>query len=142
MCRMKTFLCLVAGASLLALPSSAQTVPPSAAGSPRTAVRNVTADEAEKLLKENKEVVVLDVRTAGEFKAGHIAGAKNIDFNDPEFSKKLATLEKDKSYLVHCGSGGRSSRALKVMEQQKLGAVFHLNKGFKAWEAAGKPVQK
>ena len=94
------------------------------------------------MLKKNKDIVVLDVRTPEEFKAGHIPGAKNIDFNSDDFSKKLGELDKGKSYLVHCAAGGRSSRALKVLEEQKLGPVYHLNNGFKAWQSAGKPVEK
>src|SRR5262245_3246494 len=59
---------------------------PAAAG---TVVKNVSSDEAEKALKEQKNVVVLDVRTAEEFKKGHIAGAKNIDFMDEDFAKQI-----------------------------------------------------
>ena len=59
-------------------PLSAQTAAPAQA--PAVAVKNVSAEDAEKLLKEKKEIVVLDLRTEAEFKGGHIAGAKNIDF--------------------------------------------------------------
>jgi rhodanese-related sulfurtransferase len=92
--------------------------------------------------RKKKDVVVLDIRTTEEFASGHIPGAKNLDFFDKDFAKEVAALEKDKTYLVHCASGGRSTKALKHFEEQKLPSVFHLNGGFKAWEAAGKPVEK
>jgi phage shock protein E len=106
------------------------------------APKNVTINDAEKLIKEDPKVVVLDVRTPAEFKAGHIAGAKNIDFNGNDFDKQVAALDKSKTYIVHCAAGGRSAQACKIIEQVKLPSVFHMSEGFKAWEKAGKPVEK
>ena len=105
-------------------------------------VKNVSAEEAAKLLGERKDIVVLDVRTEAEFKAGHIAGAKNIDFRADDFAQKLGALDKGKTYLVHCASGGRSGRSLEVFASQKFTSILHLNEGFKSWTAAGKPVEK
>ena len=132
---MKT-LFILAAVVCLARPLSAQTAAPAAA------VKNVSAEDAEKLLKEKKDVVVIDLRTEAEFKTGHIAGAKNIDFLDNEFAKQIGALDKAKTYLVHCGSGRRSTKALEVFQTQKFSSILHLNEGFKAWEAAGKPVEK
>jgi phage shock protein E len=104
--------------------------------------KNVSPDEAEKLLKENPSIVVLDVRTDDEFKSGHIPGAKNLDILSPDFAKQLAALDKSKTYLVHCAAGHRSARACAAMDEQKFTAIYHLNEGFKAWEKAGKPIEK
>ncbi|HEV7404979.1 MAG TPA: rhodanese-like domain-containing protein [Chthoniobacteraceae bacterium] len=103
---------------------------------------NVTPDQAEKLLKEKKDIVVLDVRTPEEFKSGHIAGAKNVDFMADDFKKQVEALDKSKTYLLHCASGGRSTRALKILDEDKFSQVYHLNGGFSAWKEAGKPVAK
>ncbi len=124
----------------LARPLSAQTAAPPQ--EPAIALKNVSAEDAEKLLKEKKEIVVLDLRTEAEFKAGHIAGAKNIDFLGDDFAKQIGALDKTKTYLVHCGSGRRSTKSLEIFQAQKFSSILHLNEGFKAWEAAGKPVEK
>ena len=105
-------------------------------------VQNVTPEAAAKLLAERKDVVVIDLRTEAEFKTGHIAGAKNIDFRGADFAKQLDALDKGKTYLVHCGSGRRSTSSLEIFQSQKFTSILHLNDGFKAWEAAGKPVEK
>lgn len=102
-------------------------------------VTNVTVNEAEKLLKAKPGVVILDVRTADEFKAGHIPGAKNVDFLDDHFSKGVAALDPATPILVHCASGGRSSQAISFLKDKKT--VYHLRDGFNAWEKAGKPVE-
>src|ERR1041384_1776217 len=100
--------------------------------------RNISIADADKLLKENKAVVVLDVRTADEYKAGHIPGAKNVDFYQPDFKAKLAGLDRDQTYLVHCKSGGRSAKTEALMKDLKFKSILHLNDGFSKWEAAGK----
>jgi rhodanese-related sulfurtransferase len=102
----------------------------------------VSVEEAAKIIKADPKVVVLDVRTPEEYKAGHIAGAKNIDFDGDDFEKQIAALDKSKTYVVHCAAGGRSAQACKVIEQVKLPTVYHMNEGFNAWEKAGKPVEK
>ncbi len=140
---MKTPAVLLAALTLTVTPLFAAAPAPLApAAVPATAVKNVSIDEAENLLKEKKDIVVLDVRTADEFKAGHIVGAKNIDIMADDFAKEVAALEKGKTYLIHCAAGGRSGRACKVPEVLQLGTVYHMNEGFKAWEKAGKPVEK
>ena len=106
-----------------------------------TNVKNIEPGEADKAIRENK-VVVLDLRTPKEFKAGHIAGARLIDFLDPLFEQELARLDKSKTYLIHCASGNRSTQALDVFKKLKFTSVLHLDGGFQAWQKSGKPVEK
>jgi rhodanese-related sulfurtransferase len=110
-----------------------------AASAPK--VRHVDAKEAAKLVATNA-VVVLDIRTPDEFAEGHIAGATNIDFLSEDFSEKVAKLDRQKKYLVHCASGRRSANALPVLSKLNFTNVIHLDGGFSAWEEAKNPVTK
>ena len=140
---MKTPLVLLAAVTLAATPLLAEDAArPAPAAAPAGAAKNVSPDEAEKLLKDNPKIVVLDVRTPEEFAKGHIAGAKNVDFKAADFAEKVAALDKGKTYLVHCAAGGRSGQTIDLMKAGSFAAVYHLNEGFKAWEKAGKPVEK
>jgi len=105
------------------------------------AIQHVDAKQAEKLIAE-KKVVVLDIRTPGEFNKGKIAGAENIDFQAPDFEQRIDGLDKSKSYLVHCASGGRSTHSLLLFKKHEFRSVYHLDGGIKAWEKAGLPLQK
>ena len=106
----------------------------------KDAVKDVSVEEAVVLLKG--DVVVLDIRTPEEFADGHIAGATNINFNAPDFAKNLAGLDKSKSYLMHCRSGGRSGRALSVFKELGFESVYHLDKGSSGWSSAGQELVK
>ena len=90
----------------------------------------------------DKQNVVLDVRTAKEYQAGHLAGALNLDVTAPDFEQKAAALDKSKTYLVHCASGVRSERACKKMTALDFPHLYNLPGGYKAWVAAGEPVEK
>ena len=104
-------------------------------------VHHVNAVEAQKLVA-GKKVVVIDVRSPGEFAAGHIAGATNINFHSADFAKTISGLDTNQSYLVHCAVGGRSTQALPKFEKLSFQSIYHLDGGIKAWEKAGLPVEK
>jgi rhodanese-related sulfurtransferase len=90
----------------------------------------------------NKQNVILDVRTAGEFERGHIAGAVNLDYLSPYFAQKARALDKSKTYLVHCATGVRSARACAKLSQLDFPKLYNLTGGFKAWVKAGEPMVK
>jgi rhodanese-related sulfurtransferase len=102
----------------------------------------VDAAAAIRLLQADQSIVVLDVRTPGEYRAGHIAGATNLDFNAGGFAEALKRLDPRKTYLLHCASGGRSRRSLPHCRTAGLTNVIHLDGGFSAWEEAGGAVAR
>lgn len=103
---------------------------------------NMAPTEAAALLKTQPGVVVLDVRTPGEYQTGHLANALNVDFRSPDFARKLARLDKSKTYLVHCAVGGRSSRTMPVLDSLGIKKVVHLDGGLDAWQKANLPIVK
>lgn len=106
-----------------------------------TVVKNVDAKEAAKLVAAGN-ITVLDVRTAEEFAEGHIAGATNINFMGKDFAAQASKLDRNKTYLLHCASGGRSKRCLPQLKQLGFKEIIHLDGGMSAWEDAGNPMAK
>jgi rhodanese-related sulfurtransferase len=104
--------------------------------------RNISATEAHALLHSPSKPIILDIRTPGEFSAGHIKEAININFRANNFRQQLDALDKNTSYLLHCRSGGRSTAALEHFRALGFSKVLHLNKGMLEWEAAGLPIEK
>jgi rhodanese-related sulfurtransferase len=108
---------------------------------PNLSSKLVDAAEAKQLIAD-KKVVVLDVRTPAEFAAGHIAGAVNLDFRDKEFASKVARLDKNQPYLVHCAVGSRSAKACQTMVPLQFKTLYDLKGGISGWQKAGFPVEK
>ncbi len=100
-----------------------------------TSFQNVDVEGFKKLMQQ-KDVVVLDVRTPQEVAQGVIPGAVNINLYDPDFEAKLDQLDKDKTYLVYCRSGHRSSIAAGKMLKKGFGKIYNLQGGYNAWSAA------
>jgi rhodanese-related sulfurtransferase len=121
--------------------SAADPGAPAPAEKSATVIQHATPAEAEKCIQD-KKVVVLDLRTPAEFRSGHLAGAKNIDFTEADFEKNLAKLDKGQAYLIHCASGNRSTRSLATFKKLQFKSVVHLDGGIAAWEKAGLAVRK
>lgn len=82
-------------------------------------------------------VVVVDVRTAGEYAAGHVDGAINVDVEAPTFDSEIAKLDKATTYAVYCHSGRRSGLATDAMSKAGFTSVYNLQGGIGDLQAAG-----
>lgn len=86
-------------------------------------------------------VQILDVRTAGEFRSGHIAKALQADWNNPaQFQDRTQHLNKNKPVYIYCLSGGRSAAAAEVLRGKGY-SVYELSGGINAWKRNGKPLE-
>ena len=92
-------------------------------------VKNVSGEEAANLIRTTKDLIILDVRSKGEYQSGHINGSKLMPVG--EIASRITELEKfrGKPILVHCASGGRSPKAVNVLLKNKFGPIFHMNHG-------------
>ncbi len=101
---------------------------------------HVDAAGASALLTTRPEVVVLDIRSPRETQSGHIKGAVFANYYDKDFAQQLAKLDKQTPYLLHCRSGGRSTKALATLKQLGFRNIIHLDGGISAWQRAGLPL--
>ncbi len=99
---------------------------------------SVKVAEAFDLIKEDKEIYILDVRTRGEYMKGHLRGAKNIPLNDIE--KRIGKVPMGKKVLVYCQTGSRSVRAIRRLEVAGYPSLFHMHEGYRGWKKAGHPT--
>lgn len=84
-----------------------------------------------------KEFIIVDVRTPEEFEEGHIENSININFYESNFEDQINNLDKDKKYLIYCRSGARSSKTLELMKELNFNEVYDLQGGFINWNLAG-----
>jgi len=112
---------------------------------PTQIIENITPQEAFTLIQDNKnnpDFVIIDVRTPGEFAEGHIENAINIDFHSETFTDKLDNLDKNKTYLIYCRSGGRSGNALDIMAELNFREGYNMLDGITGWKTEGLPTTK
>jgi len=102
--------------------------------SARSQFVNMKASEAAKILKNNPEAVVLDIRTPKEYAEGHIPDAINIDYKADSFQSELEKLDRDTTYLMHCRSGRRSANSLEIFEKLGFRHVIHMDDGILGWQ--------
>ncbi len=98
---------------------------------------DITPSEAKKLIDEHKNdsnLIILDVRTPWEFSDGHIQGAVNLDFTDPDFEEKVEKLDKSKRYLIYCKSGVRGGKVIKIFLDSGFKKVYNISGGFEGWK--------
>lgn len=66
---------------------------------------------------------LVDVRTASEFSAGSVPGAVNIPVD--KIAGQLSAFRNRKNIVVFCQSGGRSSQAKRILEQNGYQQVIN-----------------
>ncbi|HEY3292765.1 MAG TPA: rhodanese-like domain-containing protein [Candidatus Nanopelagicaceae bacterium] len=116
---------LIAGALLLA-----------GCSSNKGAITNMNAKDFSNITQQSN-VVILDVRTPGEFSQGHIQGAMNIDVEASTFDSEIAKLDKSKTYAVYCHSGRRSGIATEAMAKMGFKHIYNLQNGLADWMSQG-----
>ena len=95
-------------------------------------IKTVSADEFAQIIKSDS-VILIDVRTADEYNAGHIEGARNIDVLKDDFNNIATTsLPKDKEIAVYCRSGKRSMKAANILAKDGF-KVINLKGGWLEW---------
>ena len=91
-------------------------------------------------LREQPDVMILDVREQDEWDAGHIPGAVFMPMG--QVPDRLSEISKDKTVIVQCRSGNRSSQVTDFLVQQGFTNVHNMSGGLKAWQSAGLPVEQ
>lgn len=108
----------------------------------RGRIHEIDPDAATAVLAEAD--VLIDVREADEYAAGHIAGAINIPRGLLEF-RLSSTAELDSRALrvvLYCKTSGRAALSAVAMADMGYLDVHSIAGGYDGWVAAGKPVVK
>jgi len=79
------------------------------------AYHKISPDGAKKMMDENNNCVLLDVRSKAEFQSGHIQGAKSLPLEEIPNQANAKLKDKDAVILTYCQSGMRSRTAAKTL---------------------------
>jgi len=94
------------------------------------------------MMMNRQDAVVLDVREASEWSAGHIQGARHITL--AQLGTHLSEIEKLKTtpLIVCCANGMRSGSAVSTLKKAGFEQVYMLSGGLVAWTEANLPLSK
>ncbi len=96
--------------------------------------KDITASEFDAIAKA-PNALVIDVRTPEEVSEGKIQEADLfIDFTSDDFEAKIDSLDKNKTYIVYCKSGGRSAQAAQIMIDKGFKNVYNLQGGISSYQ--------
>jgi rhodanese-related sulfurtransferase len=88
----------------------------------------------------NPNFVILDVRTFTEHNMQHLTGAINRNYYLSNFSALIDSLNKNKTYLIHCASGGRSGNTFTLMQTMPFVEVYNMLGGINSWNSNSLPT--
>ncbi|MCR1950325.1 MULTISPECIES: rhodanese-like domain-containing protein [unclassified Clostridium] len=92
-------------------------------------IKSINNEQAQKLIKDKKDLLILDVRRPNEFKESKIINSINIPVDELEWELDEIEEYKDKPILVYCKVGMRSSVACSILEEEGFSNLYNLRGG-------------
>ncbi|MEY8214841.1 MAG: rhodanese-like domain-containing protein [Colwellia sp.] len=107
----------------------------------QVSAKDISQSQLQQIMKHDKQVVVLDVRTVEEFEEGHIPNAVNIPHK--ELKARLAELSgaKNTQVVIYCRSGRRAEVARQVLVKSGFNQLDHLSGDFNEWSSNNLPTK-
>lgn len=95
----------------------------------RSSGNDIDYNVMQKMIRENKGIIVVDVRTRDEYMYNHLQGAINVPLH--EISQKISRYVKSKNdvIIVYCEYGGRSKKACGKLQKMGYVNVYNLDRG-------------
>ena len=90
------------------------------------------------LIKQRKDLLIIDVRSPDELREGKIENSTLIPFWD--IMKGNYTIPQDRPLLLICAVGGRSYAAMQILAQKGYKEIYNLQGGISAWKQANLPL--
>jgi len=103
--------------------------------------RPISVNQAVHLMN-NKDAVVVDTRTAADYKKGHILNARHIPMAGIEGRAKEIAKAHDRTIICYCGSGSVAPQAASKLRKLGYTDVHALKGGINGWQADGLPVTR
>lgn len=92
-------------------------------------IKSINSNQAETLIKEYRDLLIIDVRRFNEYKESKIPNAINIPVEELEWEVEDLNKYKDKPILVYCKAGHKSSLACNILEEEGFSKLYNLGTG-------------
>ncbi len=113
--------------------SNPETTARTTCDTPPEDMESITTHELRALLAGDFHGILIDVREPHEHAVAHIPGARLVPLGT--LSDELESLPADREIYIHCKSGGRSARAVRLLREHGFTRVKNIAGGIDAWHA-------
>lgn len=108
----------------------------------KSRIRETTVDDVRADLDAGTEFELIDTREESEWRLAHAAGATHLGKGIIERDIEQVVPDENAKIVLYCGGGYRSALAADALQKMGYGEVFSLAGGWRAWQAAGLPVER
>jgi len=105
-----------------------------------TGRKSITSQELQQAMTEGQKILLLDVRSEGEYARGHIPDAVLMPLPKVISTPGDVPCQTGQVIVVYCASGYRSARACAALRQSRFPHVLHLKGDMDGWRRDGLPV--
>lgn len=103
-------------------------------------IPQISVDEVYKAIIKKTDVILLDVRTPGEYSKGKIEGSINIPIDTINDQIFTVIPDKNKKVYVYCLSGSRSEIVVETLQKIGYMNVFNMTNGILMWRSKKYPL--
>lgn len=108
----------------------------------KSRIRETTVDEVRADLEAGREFELIDTREDSEWDSAHARGATHLGKGIIERDIERVVPDERTKIVLYCGGGYRSALAADALQKMGYGEVYSLAGGWRAWQAAGLPVER
>jgi len=90
---------------------------------------DIDYENAKMILKNDKDAILVDVRSPQEYKEGHLNGSINLPLYDIEKDCKKILPNKENTIIIYCQSGNRSKRAIEILKKENYTNLYNITGG-------------
>ncbi len=113
-------------------------------------IREISPEQLQQMNQSTQDLLILDVREAGEHEQGYIKDAMLVPRGileaaaDPQYPKHVPALSsgRERPIAIYCATGGRSALAANTLQMMGFNNVVSLDGGFSRWSQEDRPVEK
>ena len=102
---------------------------------------DLSVEAVHAMLSSDTSTMLVDVRTAEEYRAGHLRNCTLMDFYQADVRARLRALPRDRSIVLYCRSGRRSADAKRYMDSLGYTRVYNMLGGIVAWQQHNYPLE-
>lgn len=103
---------------------------------------SISPQTLNQLIKDNANIIVIDVRNKGEYDQGYLPAAVSVQEQDLSEEIKWVVQNKNTMVYLYCHSGNRGAVATRLLRVMGYANAYNLEGGLNGWEKAGFPIQK